>query len=243
MRPVSIFHRWLAEQLPQFTTIRPSRWSIIAPRSGAKSTWVSWAYPLFCGLHRYEQYIQLISDTHGQACQHLDGIKHELETNQALQDAYPTATGRGDVWREDRIRLPNGVVIEALGTGNKVRGRRERAERPSLIILDDPENDEQVASAVQRAKTWTWFTRAVMNAGSPRTNVLVLGTTLHRDCLVMRLANTGGWKSRLFKSIVTWPERMDLWAEFELIYNDFENSSREENARTFYEKNKDEMNK
>jgi hypothetical protein len=54
--------------------------------------------------------------------------------------------GLGNPWGQDRIRLANGVVIEALGTGGKIRGRRNRAQRPTLIVVDDPENDEHITS-------------------------------------------------------------------------------------------------
>src|SRR5207237_5234878 len=135
-------------------------------------------------LNGYERYIVLISDTQSQARLLLEAIKTELEDNVNLARDYPQAAGEGSTWQQDRIQLRNGVVIEALGTGSKIRGRRNRSERPSLIIVDDPENDLHVTSPLQRERTWSWFNRAVVNAGTPQTNVLVLGTALHRDCLV-----------------------------------------------------------
>jgi hypothetical protein len=59
-------------------------------------------------------------------------------------------------------------------------------------VVDDPENDGHVTSALQRERSWSWFNRAVAIAGTPQTNVLVLGTALHRDCLVLRLTRTAG---------------------------------------------------
>jgi predicted phage terminase large subunit-like protein len=145
------------------------------------------------------------------------------------------------VWRQDRVRLGNGVLVGALGTGAKIRGRRNRAERPSLIIVDDPENDEHVTSALQRERSWSWFTRAVANAGTPATNIVVLGTALHRDCLVLRLARAGGWQFHLFKAVVSWPERMDLWKQWELIYCDWQDPERETAARAYYDANRKAM--
>lgn len=133
--------------------------------------------------------------------------------------------GAGLVWRQERLRLRNGVVIEALGTGSKIRGRRNWHERPSLILVDDPENEDHMTSAVKRERSWQWFTRAVLNAGTVHTNIVVLGTTLHRECLVLRLQKAAGWQARLFRAVVQWPERMDLWARWEEIYNDWENGN------------------
>jgi predicted phage terminase large subunit-like protein len=215
--------------------------ALVAPRGSAKSTWISLAYPLWAAVNGYESYILLISDTQSQARLLLEAIKRELEDNQALAEVYPGDIGQGSPWGQDRIRLANGVVIEALGTGAKIRGRRNRAERPSLIVVDDPENDEHVTSTLQRDKSWAWFNRAVANAGTPQTNVLVLGTALHRDCLVLRLTRTAGWQSRTFRAIEKWPDRMDLWAGWEEIYVDVEDPEHEVKARRFYEQNRHAM--
>src|SRR5262249_5910920 len=162
--PLSSFHRWLVGQLQGLHTRRGSRHALVAPRGSAKSTWVSLVYPLWVALQRREPYIQIISDTQSQARLLLEAIKRELEDNPLLAAGYPWAVGRGTPWGQDRIRLVNGVVIEALGTGAKIRGRRNRAERPSLIIVDDPQNDQHVTSAIQRERSWSWFNRAVANA-------------------------------------------------------------------------------
>jgi len=135
------------------------------------------------------------------------------------------------------------VVIEALGTGSKIRGRRNRQDRPSLILVDDPENEEHMTSAVKRERSWQWFTRAVLNAGTVQTNLVVLGTTLHRECLVLRLQKAAGWQTRLFQAVVEWPERMDLWARWEEICNDWENPNRKEDARAYYEQNHAELDR
>jgi hypothetical protein len=210
-RPLSLFHHWLAGRLQDLHTRRGTRWALVAPRGSAKSTWVSLAYPLWAAVHRHEPYILLISDSQTQARLLLEAVKRELEDNPALAAAYPAARGRGRPWGQDRLRLANGVVLEALGTGAKIRGRRNRAERPSLIVVDDPENDGHVTSARQRERSWSWFNRAVANAGTPQTNILVLGTALHRDGLVLRLTRTAGWQGRIFRAIEQWPQHMELW--------------------------------
>jgi hypothetical protein len=148
------------------------------------------------------------------------------------------------VWRGGRLRLRNGVVLEAYGTGAKLRGRKSAASRPSLIILDDPQNKDHVLSAVQRERTWQWLARDVLNAGGPRTNVLALGTALHREGIMCRLQSPEfgtGWRVKVFQSIVTWPARMDLWREWEGLLHERENPDREARARAFYERHRGVM--
>jgi hypothetical protein len=203
---------------------------------------VSLVYPLWSALHNHESYIQIISDTQSQARLLMEAIKRELEDNSLLARDYSAAVGRDDPWGQDRIRLANGVVIEALGTGAKIRGRRNRSERPTLIIVDDPQNDQHVTSALQRERSWNWFNRAVTNAGTPQTNVLVLGTALHRDCLVLKLTCTGGWEGKTFRAIEKMPERMDLWSAWERIYLDWEDPEHEKHAAEYYKTHRKDMN-
>lgn len=233
-RPPSRFHRWLSDRLTGLHRRRGTKIAQVAPRGSAKSTWSALTYPLRCAVEALEPYIMLISDTYGQACGHLQAMKSELEDNAALADAYPDACGVGPVWRDSHIRLRNGVVIEALGTGSRIRGRRNRNERPSLIILDDPENDEHITSALQRERTWNWFTRAAANAGTPETNVLALGTALHRDCLVLRFGRTAGWEAHTFRAIEKWPDRMDLWEQWTRIFTDHISPAHEAEAHAYY---------
>lgn len=239
--PLSRFHHWLVGQLQDLHTRRGSRLALVAPRGSAKSTWASLAYPLWAALHRHEPYILLLSDSQSQARLLLEAIKRELEDNATLAQSYPITVGQGNPWGQDRIRLANGIVLEALGTGGKIRGRRNRSERPTLIVVDDPENDGHITSTAQRERSWSWFNRAVANAGTPQTNILVLGTALHRDCLVLRLTRTAGWQGRTFQAIEQWPQRMDLWQQWELIYQDYEDSEREIKARHFYQAHQVEM--
>jgi hypothetical protein len=156
---------------------------------------------------------------------------------------YPDAWGQSRTWRQERLRLRNGVVIEALSTGNKIRGRRNRNERPSLVIVDDPQNDEHIVSRLQRERSWSWLNRAVNNAGTPTTNVLLLGTALHRDCMVLLASRTPGWEAHAFKAICQWPERMDLWQAWEQVFTDLQDPQPEAKARQFYEANRAAMDR
>jgi predicted phage terminase large subunit-like protein len=240
-QPFSRFHDWLVGQLQALHTHRGSRLALVAPRGSAKSTWLSLAYPLWAAVHGYESYILLLSDSQSQARLLLEAIKRELEDNPELARAYPGTVGPGNPWGQDRIRLANGVVIEALGTGGKIRGRRNRAQRPTLIVVDDPENDEHITSSLQRERSRSWFHRAVANAGTTQTNILVLGTALHRDCLVLHLTRTPGWQGRIFRAIEQWPTHMELWQQWQAIYQDYQDPEHEAKAWAFYVQNQARM--
>jgi predicted phage terminase large subunit-like protein len=236
--PPSKMHRWLADQLDAAHTARGTKINVLGPRGGAKSTIGTLALPLRAAVECWEPYIWIVSDTKHQACAHLENIKAELLDNRQLADDFPAAVGRGLVWRGNLIVLGNGVSIEALGTGQRIRGRRRRAHRPTLIVCDDLQNDGHIRSAMQREHSRDWFHGTLMKAGSARTNVVNLATALHREALAMELHRTPGWTSRIFKSIVRWPENMSLWQHWEAIYTDLARPRYKTTAKKFYEQHR-----
>jgi predicted phage terminase large subunit-like protein len=216
--PPSNMHRWLAAQLDAAHVHRGTKINVLGPRGGAKSTIGTLALPLRAAVEGREEYIWIVSDTKHQACAHLENIKAELLDNPPLANDFPAAVGRGPVWRGNSIVLRNGVTIEAFGTGQRIRGRRRRQHRPTLIVCDDLQNDGHTSSRLQREHSRTWFHGALLKAGTARTNVVNLATALHRDALAMELHRTPGWLSRIFKAIVRWPTNMSLWQEWEALY-------------------------
>jgi predicted phage terminase large subunit-like protein len=62
-----------------------------------------------------------------------------------------------------------------------------------------------------------------------------LATALHREALAMELNATPGWTSRVFQAIERWPDRMDLWDQWERIYADLDRGDARQAARDFYD--------
>jgi hypothetical protein len=237
----SAMHIWLGRQLDALGRERGSKINLIGPRGSAKSTIASFCYVLRAALEGWERYIWIVSDTSDQAKIHLDNLRSELHDNDELRRTYPQSVGRGQHWRSWTIQLPNDVTIEAYGTGQGIRGRRRRAARPSLVVCDDLQNDSHIASAGQRLTTRRWFLGTLLNAGTPRTNVVNVATALHREALALELARTPGWTSRTFAAIDSWPTNKELWKEWEAIYCDVENPDARHAAREFYERRRAEM--
>ncbi len=240
--PPSLMHRWLVDQLDAAHTERGTKINVLGPRGGAKSTIATLALPLRAAVECWEPYVWIVSDTKHQACAHLENVKAELLENKSLAEDFPNAVGRGLVWRGNSIVLRNGVTIEAFGAGQRIRGRRRRAHRPTLIVCDDLQNDSHGSSAVQRDRSRAWFHGALMKAGTPRTNIVNLATALHRDALALELHRTPGWTSHVFKSIVRWPRNMSLWEQWEAIYTDLSKPRSKTAAREFYDRYRREMN-
>jgi hypothetical protein len=138
--------------------------AIEASRGVAKSTILTFLDPLYSVCEHLEEYIIILADTYTQAVKHLQGIQFELENNDALAEAYPHVCGRGPKWSSEGILTRNGVRIEPLGAGQKIRGRRERQARPTLIVIDDPEGEDAAYSTIsghQHHCSWNRYTPRV----------------------------------------------------------------------------------
>ena len=239
--PPSIMHGTLAARLDAADRRRGLKLNVIGPRGGAKSTLGTLAHVLRAVVERREPYVWIVSDTGHQAANHLDNLKAELLDNPRLADDYPEAVGRGSAWRRHHLQARNGVVVEAFGAGMRMRGRRVRESRPTLIVCDDLQNDHHADSAEQRAASSRWFHGTLLKAGSQRTNVVNLATALHRDALALELHRTPGWESYVFPAVLRWPDATEAWDRWESIYCDLGRPEARDAARAFYDEHRTEM--
>lgn len=240
-RPPSGMHGWLEEQFERARSDRGLKINAIGPRGGAKSTIGTLALPLRAALEGSEPYIWIVSDSKQQAAAHLENIKSELLENEAIATDYPQSAGQGRVWRTQSIILRNGVAIDALGAGQRMRGKRRGEARPSLIVCDDLQNDLHIQSSRARAVSRQWFQGTLLKAGTKRTNVVHLATALHRDALAMELHRTAGWTSKVFAAIERWPANAEHWEAWEAIYSDCDRADARQAALEFYSAHRTHM--
>ena len=236
----SALHTWLDAALPRMAETREGQHiALAAPRGEAKSTFISLFFVLWCVLTGRKRYILIIADALEQAAILLEAVKAELDGNPRLAMDFPAETGRGRVWNVGTILTAQNVKLQALGAGKRMRGLRHGPYRPDLVILDDLENDENVAKPEQRDKLQDWLQKTVLNLGAAdgSMDVVYVGTILHYDSVLARTLRKPLWKARTFRSILRWPDRMDLWDEWESLLS----SRGEAEARRFYRQHRVKM--
>lgn len=193
------------------------RIGVIAPRGHAKSTTVDMTYPLWAGCFEQEEFIVIISDTYTQAAEFINALKDEFENNPKIKWLFGNM--KGDDWQDGEFVLSNGIKYAAKGSGMKIRGIRHRHTRPTLMIFDDIENDENIKSAEQRQKLYHWFTKAAIPALARGGRAVIIGTILHFDSLVNKVMKQQdvfkSWQTRVFYAITTEEDGTEqaLWTE------------------------------
>jgi len=190
----------------------------MAFRHFAKSTLAEEAICIAAGFGRTKNCL-IISESEQRAAERLAAIKRELEQNEWLQAAF--GIGPGDPWQDTRACTSTGVMIQAYGNGQSLRGVKYLEFRPDLIFLDDVESWESgnVATPEARRKTHRWFSSTVMPALSPSGRIRMAATPLHPEALAPTFAKNPDWLTRVFplfyrnddgELISTWPSMFPI---------------------------------
>lgn len=244
--PWSEFHLWLIEKCEEIVfnhTNEETRNVVAAPRGHAKSTLISFAFVIWCTCYRYKKFIAIISATNSVAKQFIVDIRNELEYNDNITNDFGVMK-RDQLWNTAELFTRSEVFITSRGAGTQMRGMKFNGTRPDLVILDDLETPEQVASPSQNAALQTWFNSDVMPMGSPTCSYFYIGTVLSYDSLLYHMLNDAeysSWVRKTFRAVIEF-STSPLWVDWEKIITDLE---RGEHAYTdsveFYQKNKKAM--
>lgn len=198
------------------------------PREHAKTTLGTVALTLRELCLGDKRNILLVAANREEAQVKLRQIVGEIETNPNLPadwgrrlEAARDAKGQRVAYGDSEIVLSGGARVSVVGFGGKVRGQLSGGGRLDLVILDDPENDESVASPEQRRKLRHWVDCALLNSlDAHRGSLVWLGTLLHHDSVLaqwikLHEAESSDWRVLRRAALSDageplWPERWTL---------------------------------
>src|SRR3989344_2121518 len=200
-----------------------------AYRGSGKTTIMGMSYAIWSILGcQKRKFILILAQTESQARQYLANIKMELEMNELLHADLGPFEEPDDEWRATSIVLKNyGARITVASIDKAIRGIKHRQHRPDLIICDDLENLDIVKTQESRDKTFNWLMGDVIPLGDKNTRLIVIGTRLHNDSIIMRLkvAMRDGVMDGIARAYpffdennkVMWPEKYKTEAEVETV--------------------------
>ncbi|MDQ0174389.1 phage terminase large subunit [Bacillus chungangensis] len=244
---------------------RTARIAWAASRGHAKSAYLSNAFPTHEIVYRKRKMILIISETNAGSKKFIKWVSDQLKYNLKLREDFGVLLHeqktRNTKDSEEAFLTTTGIKMEATSLGMQIRGFRNGNQRPDLIILDDLESRDSNNTPELRQKAKDWLNQDLMPAYDPtQTAVIFMGTLVHHDSLLNYvLKERRDFITNQFPAIIEWPERMDLWSEFERIYKEYEPSDEEmaemeeateetptPSARAalgFYEKHREEMDR
>lgn len=190
--------------------------AVAAPRGHAKSTGLTHDYVISAVVHRAEQYVIIVGASEEKAVEHLNDIATELRENEELIRDFRIKSFIKDTSTDIIVECTDGYQFRILARGSeqKIRGTKWRGMRPTLIVGDDLEDDEQVENKERRAKFRRWFFRACKQALRRGGKIRVHGTILHVDSLLSHLMKNKSWQARRYKAHKSFQDFSDiLWPE------------------------------
>jgi predicted phage terminase large subunit-like protein len=255
------FHRELTDIMNEVSTVKTNaKIAAAAPRSHAKSTYLSKGFPVHEVVYRKRKYVIIISETPSVSKANMEWIRNQLKFNEKLrQDFGPLLSPKDQAniqdnsesfiaWHREGDRRRQIALVEAASTGQALRGRNWNGSRPDLIICDDLEDARPGGNAStqeQRNKLRDWFSQTVMPLGDPkgkRTAFVVMGTTVHVSSLLMHILHErSDFESKIYRAIIDEPVNAELWEQCRAIYIERENLDRKEDALKFYKDNEGDL--
>jgi len=218
--PVATFHKDLYKI---FENRSKRKVCIVAPRHHAKSSIGACVFPLHHLLFdEGPKLIVLSSKTLGHSIRLLDTIKNVLEYSSRFKAIFGywgshTATQ----WSKTEIALKDGSLITTRGTGQQVIGLKHGDQRPTLILVDDPEDINNTKTNEAMEMNLKWLMTQLLPSMDARTGrLVVIGTPQHQRCLVETLPLMKGWETRRYQAMsddgkeVLWPE---MWSKKKLL--------------------------
>lgn len=202
----------------KITLVAKDKIAIMMPRGFSKTTIVNAAL-IYLIEFQDCKFPLLVSETNAHAKNQLGNVKRELESNAILISVFgPKVPGRQDSekWTEDMITTTDGITVMSRGRGGQVRGLNYNANRPDVIVVDDLEDKESVSTQEQVKKSRSWFYSDLIPCRSKQgSRIVVLGTLLAKDALLMHLGTDPSWTFVRFGAVdldgdLLWDENMNF---------------------------------
>ena len=192
--------------------------NIIAPRGHAKSSIVGGVYPLYHIMNDSgAKLIVLVSRTQDHAIKLLGTIKDTIEYSESFRQIYGYwGQHNAKQWSKTEIELKDGSMIICKGTGQQLRGIKVGSQRPTLIIVDDPEDENNTKTAEAMEQNLRWLLQSAVPSLDPRRGkICVIGTPQHQRCLVEVLKDMKGWVNMHFSPDLD--KKIALWEAWQPI--------------------------
>lgn len=183
----------------------------IEPREHGKSTLMLIGVPLWWMAYKLKYFIALFGSTDEAISKHFSDLQEQLDPtinpdSLLLQDfphLVPLVDFKGQFvgWTDKRIRLSSGATVVGRGVTGRIRGIKEGGRRPDAIVLDDPQDEEDVLTHYRREKIFIRFRKTIMSLGDDQCDIIVEGNLLHKESLISRLVQQKSvWDGKLYKA-------------------------------------------
>lgn len=203
----------------------------VEPRGHGKSTKLTLGIPTWATCYRKKRFPLFISANYDTSKNFLGKNRKALESPDITEDFGPQP---GPAWSAEELCTSTGIWLKCAGWKAGLRGMNKDT-RPDLIILDDLEDKETMESLPMQRKLEDCFQNEIGRLGDYNTDFIYVGTLLSEDSLLAKTMLNPAWNAHVYKRVISFPERQDLWDAWRKIYCDLANPNRAEDAWKYYQ--------
>lgn len=131
-------------------------------------------------------FLVIICATQRTASKKLQEVSRELRQSGEIRSLVAKVEEDSGLALEVKYRTGVSVRIEAYGKGAAVRGLSWGAKRPDLVIIDDPQDEEDARSETVTETDWDWFLSDVLFLGQS-SRIFLIGNNLGERCVIERV--------------------------------------------------------
>lgn len=235
---------------------------IIEPRGLAKTTTFNMANSVWLHCYAKSKFTLIGAKTDNDAAQFLDSIKRAFKENKKIIDNFGLLIDKKNYTvNANEVEFTNGTYIRTVGSGTSVRGANWGGIRPTVVICDDYQSEQDILTDSAREKKYDKFLKEVEQVGDKAvyrngnkikqaTKIIAIGTVLHTFCLMSQLSRNNDYYTILRRAIILGDGQTvedifesDLWQQCHDIYFDekLDKELRKATAEQFYMNHKEEM--
>lgn len=222
--------------------------AIAAPRGIGKTSWMNIGLATHHVMFRVADFVLYISKNGDNAIAQTENLKRELTTNKRIRKLFgPVKSNNIDLEElglefDDSFSKKVWTAFDTLvlprGRGQQVRGLLYKSKRPDLILIDDLEDSELIASDLYREKLKTWFYADVEKCVSrfdKNYQFIYIDTLKHEDSLLQELLDDPGWASIRLEACDDELNPTDpLYMDKEELQKEFDSHERKGQLDVFY---------
>ena len=162
---------------------------------------------------KHRSYLVIICANQTRASKHLLDVSREFLSSAKMKGLVKEVKDNSGLALEVQYKTGEKVRIESYGKGAAVRGLSWGSKRPDLVIIDDPQDEEDASSETVTNKDWDWFLSDVYFLGQS-TRIFLIGNNLGERCIIEQiLRNAASLKFTTRRIPILTPEGKSAWPE------------------------------
>lgn len=233
--------------------------NIVVSRGFAKTTVCDTACSVWLHCYRKSKFTLLIGKKEDDAVSFMDTIKKIFTENQKIIDNFGMLIDKKLKLNATEIEFTNRTYIRAIGSGTSCRGLKYKQYRVSVVIADDAQSEMDTITEQARESKYAKWCKEVEEVGDKAvfrkgkkiksaSKIISIGTVLHNDCLISRLARNKDYYTFLRRAIILKHNQTvedifesPLWLQCKKLYFNDKDLDSKNTAKKFYKDHKEQM--